>query len=113
MELCLAGDSVPAHQALSVDVDHENDVAEPRPGAELGQVGDPAAVRRRGGEIAVQQVRSPTAVLGKNSGPDASTTADPIHAELVHQPVHGAMGDRESPGGADRYGHLPATVVPF
>jgi hypothetical protein len=50
---------VPSHNPLDVDVDDERDVGEPGPRPDISEVGDPGAVGRGSGEIAVEQVTGP------------------------------------------------------
>ena len=45
---------MPAHDPLSEDVHDERDVDEPRPGADVGEVGDLDQVRGGSGEVAIQ-----------------------------------------------------------
>src|SRR5215207_1527642 len=104
---------VPSDDPLSEDVDDERDVDEPGPRPDVGEVGDPDPVRRRRGEIAIQQVTSPLAVLGRDRGPDALVPPDPGQAEAAHRPVHGTERRIRQPAATDQRGHLPTSVEPL
>jgi hypothetical protein len=51
-----AGRRAPADDPAGQDVDDESDVAGPGPGRDVGEVGDPLAVRSGRGEVPVDQV---------------------------------------------------------
>lgn len=67
---------MPGHDPLGEDVDDEGDVDEPGPRTDVGEVGDPGPVGRCG-EVPVQQVTGPLAVLGRDRGPHALVAAHP------------------------------------
>src|SRR5690349_9828817 len=50
---------LPADDHPRVDVGDEGDVDEPRPGADVGQVGNPEAVRGAGAEAAIDEIPRP------------------------------------------------------
>lgn len=93
-------------------VDDERHVVEPRPRAAIGEVHDPRAVRDTSGEVPVQQIPGPRAVLARDRGAHALGTADPVQSQRSHGPVHRPRrGGRNAP--LDQGGYLPAAVEPF
>ena len=82
------GRAAPADDAPGVDVHHEGDVHPARPGREVGQVGDPQPVGRRGPEDALHQV-SGTGVdrRGRNGGPLDLAAHRAGQAKVAHQPL--------------------------
>jgi hypothetical protein len=89
------GGDPPADDGAAVGVDDEPGVAEPRPGGHVGEVGDPQAVGRRRGELAVDEVGGALVGLGGDGGPPRLAAHDPADAELAHEPRHpvAAHGD--------------------
>lgn len=108
----LVGRGVPAHDPLGEDVEDEGDVDEPGPGPAVGEVSDPTGVGGRCGEVPVQQVPGPLTVLGWDGGPHRLAAADPVHAQVTHQAVHGAERDVVALP-TQPVSHLPAAVEPF
>ncbi len=53
----------PAHNFAAVNVEHDRQVDEPRPGRDVGHVGHPQLVDAGGGELALHQVGRWTLVL--------------------------------------------------
>lgn len=100
---------VPGHDALSEDIDDKGDVDEPGPRAHVREVGDPHGVRGRGGEVAVEQIRRPRPILGRDRGAHPPASDHPGQPERAHQPVHRAVGHRQ-PTPAQVGGHLPPAV---
>jgi hypothetical protein len=48
----------PPDNTAAVDVKHDRQVEEARPGRDIGDVGDPQAVRRGSGELALHEIGS-------------------------------------------------------
>src|SRR5258706_4019713 len=65
---------------------------EPRPHGNVGNVGDPAAVRSRGGEVPVHQVRWAGRLRICGGGPLRPAAHRPADAQRPHQPLHRAPG---------------------
>ena len=84
----------PAQDPPGVGVDDERDVHPPGPGRDVGDVGDPQAVRGRRGEPALHQVTGP---LRGGSAIVVRLTL-PRHGAgqpgVAHQPLHRAAGHR-------------------
>jgi len=99
----LGGGRGPAHDGPRVQVDDERDVHDAGPGGHASEVGYPAPVRGRGGEVAPQQVGRPRMAIVGDGGTDLPATPHPGDAQLAHQPLHGAPGDRDA---------LPAQLAP-
>jgi hypothetical protein len=82
----------PADQQAGVAVDDEGGVAEARPGADVGQVGDPQLVGAGGGELPVDQVGRPLGLRIADGGALGLAADRALEAELAHQPLDGAAG---------------------
>src|SRR5439155_26906931 len=99
------GHRVPTDDGLAVDVDNERDVDHLSPGADVGEVGNPDPVGCRCGEVAVQQVLGAHPVGARDRGRWRLATSDAVHAQLTHEPVHGAVRDHQATAAQQR-GHL-------
>ena len=89
-------------------IDDEHQVDEPDPGPHIGEIGDPHPVWC-GGEVLVEQVTGPFAVLGRDRGAGAASPLDTVQGEGRHCPVYCPSGGRD-PGVTYRHQHLPAPV---
>src|SRR6478609_5335067 len=70
---------MPADDCPGEAVDHESDVDEPRPRSAISEIGNPCAVRSFSGEIAIEQVWCPPAVLAAwNRGSVLSASDHPV-----------------------------------
>ena len=109
----LGGLRMPGHDPLGEHVHDERDIDPPRPSAAVGEVSHPAPVRRRCGEVPIEQVTGPHSILGRDRGADALVTADPLQPEAAHGPVH--RPERHSLAGvvAHRDEHLATAVEAF
>ena len=87
---------LPADNEAAVGVEDERHVDEPRPDAHVGQVGEPEAVRRRGGEVAFDQVGRPARLRVGDGGPVLLAAHGALEAFLAHQAFDGAAGHRET-----------------
>src|SRR5215216_829183 len=92
---------MPGDDSLGEDVEDERDVDKAQPGPHISEVGNPDPVRRWGGEVAVEQVIGPAAVLGRDGGADLLAAAHPLDAENAHTPIDGAGSDIRESGSSD------------
>src|SRR5438093_7015966 len=101
---------LPADDHPTVGGDHEREVDEPLPAAQVAQVGDPELVRTRGAEVALDEVGPPQRLrIGLRGPPRLATplrTDDPVGA---HQPLHPAARHPLA-GPPQRLPHPPVTV---
>jgi hypothetical protein len=72
------GGGLPADDPLGEHVDDERDVDEPGPAPDIGEVGDPAGVGCRCGEIAVEQVAGAQVTPARDGGPDLLARRIPV-----------------------------------
>ena len=82
------GGHPPAHDQAGEDVDDEGHVGHARPGGDIGEVGDPQLVRTGGGEVPVDQVRSPGGGGVGNGGALLLAPSHPFDAQMGHEPGH-------------------------
>ena len=100
----------PADDAAAEAVQHDREVVPALAGAVLGDVGDVEPVRRRGPEVALDQV------LGRGRGlVAAGAAAQPpavhaLQAGAAHQALHPAVADLQ-PLAKDELGVHPAVAV--
>ena len=84
-----AGMSRPAHPPAddppSRGIDHEGDVDEARPGADIGEIRDPEPVRRRRVEHPVDMIQRAWRRLVLDSCADRLAANDTLQAETDHQ----------------------------
>src|SRR6266516_4945256 len=101
---------LPADDHPAVGVDHEREVDESFPAAQVAQVGDPELVRTRGAEVALDEVGPPRRQrvrLGRLPRLAAPLRADdPARA---HQPLH-AAARHPLAGTRERLPHPPIAV---
>ena len=83
----------PAHDVAGIDVDHEGDVDEPRPGRDVGKVRDPQHVRCRRMELSVDLVERARRRLVADGRPHRLVADYALQAEIAHEPFHRASGD--------------------
>src|SRR5699024_6100344 len=114
-----AGAGVPAHDPLGEHVHDERDVHEPRPGADVGEIGDPDTVRSRGGggtsrlrgKVTIEQVTGPFPIRAGDGGADVLDPPDALEAEGPHGPVDRAAGGAgEAFLAAEQGDPLPSSV---
>jgi hypothetical protein len=86
----------PADDAAGVDIDDENYIDEPRPGAHVSEVGHPQHVRRRRMEHPVHVIQRAWRRLVLNRGAHRLATDDTLQTHPAHQPLHRATGDIEA-----------------
>src|SRR5215216_853022 len=101
---------MPGDDSLGEDVEDERDVDKAQPGPHISEVGNPDPVRRWGGEVAVEQVIGPAAVLGRDGGADLLAAAHPLDAENAHTPIDGAGSDIRESAAAKIRSHLPPAI---
>jgi hypothetical protein len=82
----------PADDPAGEGVHDEGDVDHFRPGADVSEVGDPAAVGGRRDEVAVQRVRCPLDAAVRDRGDDLLPADGTGDAQLAHQAFDGAPG---------------------
>jgi hypothetical protein len=105
----LGGRGVPGHDLLGVAVDDERDIDEPGPGPDVGEVRDPDPVRLGRGERAVEQVPGPGRGGVGDGGAGLLPAPDTVHPEVAHEPVDGAVRDRQ-PAPVHQRDHLAPPV---
>src|SRR6266516_2059088 len=85
---------LPADDEAGADIDHEGDVHPAAVSLDVGQVGDPQAIRGRRTELPTNQVERPIGRLVRDGGPDAGlATDDAPQAESTHEPLDRAAGN--------------------
>lgn len=78
----------PADDAAGVGVDHDGEVEESFPGAQVGDIGDPQPVRCGGGELPLDQVRRGRGSCGLAARLAASPAVGALNAGQAHQSRH-------------------------
>jgi len=86
----------PAYDIAGVDVDHEGDIDEPRPGRDVGGVRDPQHVRRRGMELAVDLIERARRGLVADRRLHRLAPDHALQAEITYQPLDRAAGKVET-----------------
>lgn len=76
---------LPADDCSRVEVDSEGHVDETPPGRHVGEIGHPAVIRIRRGEVAVEQATGLFGVLGGDRGADLAAPHQPVHAFGSHE----------------------------
>ena len=77
----------PADNAATVRIEHHGEIEKPRPGRDVGDVGDPEPIRRFRREIALDQVRRLSATILHRGG-DEPASAHTGETGLRHQSRH-------------------------
>ena len=91
------GRHLPTHDHPAEDVKDERDVGPARVRADVGQIGHPQLVWRRGHELPVDLVLGTLGLSAVADGGFAGLLArDPAQALGSHQPLHGAAGDLDA-----------------
>src|SRR3954471_10905500 len=75
---------LPADDHPRVDVGDEGDIDEPRPGADVGQVGYPQPVRRAGAEAAIDEIPRSVGRVSRNRRELRLAAYDAAQPELAH-----------------------------
>lgn len=86
----------PANDIAGVDIDHEGDIDEARPGRDIGEVGHPEHVRRWSMELPVDVIERARRGLVADRGAHGLATDYPLQAQRAHQPLNGASGHGEA-----------------
>src|SRR5664280_3087286 len=76
-------DRLPTDDVAAEDVEDERDVDEARPGTDIGQIGDPEAVRRNGREVALDEVIGTRGALVAEGGKHLLAVHDAAQALLA------------------------------
>lgn len=105
----LRGRGMPADDRPGMAIDHERHIGESCPRSDIGEVSNPPAVGRLGGEVPVQQVRGPTGGLVRDGRSHALAAHQPVDTELAHQPVDATFRHGQSLPAQQR-GHLPSPI---
>lgn len=87
---------LPADDAVAKDIEDEGDVDAVRPGAHVGEVGDPETVGRLGAEVALDEVIGPQGALVGYGREDALAAHDATQALLAHETLDRATGDADA-----------------
>jgi hypothetical protein len=72
-------------------------------------VRDPDPVRCLGGEVPVEQAPGPDPVLARDRGAVRPPATNPVHRLVAHQPIDGAVRDRQA-ASAQQGGHLAPPI---
>src|SRR5665647_1876707 len=83
---------LPADDEAAVGVEDERYVDETRPGAHVGEVGEPEAVRSLGGEVAVDQIGRPRRLGVTDRRCPLLAAHGALKALAAHQALHRAAG---------------------
>jgi hypothetical protein len=86
----------PTHDRPGVHVNDERDVDDAGEGGHVGEVGDPAPVRGRGGEVPGNQVLGSLVARISDCRADLLTAQHPPQASIAHEPLDGAAGHRDA-----------------
>ena len=86
----------PADDPSRIGVDDKGDIDEARPGRDVGEVGDPQHVRRRGMELAIDVIERAWCRLVAHRGADRLAADDAFEAHGLHQAGDRAAGDIEA-----------------
>src|SRR5947207_6798393 len=101
---------LPADDHPAVGVEHEREVDEPLPAAQVAQVGDPELVRTRGAEVALDEVGPPQRLrIGLRGAPRLATPLRADEPVGAHQPLHPAARHLLA-GPPQRLPHPPVAV---
>lgn len=92
-----------------VAVDHERHVSEPRPRRDISEIRGPAAVRRLGGEVPIEQIRGTIGMTIRDRGPHPPPPDQTGQPEIAHQPVHLPLGYHQA-AAPQVSGHLPPPI---
>jgi hypothetical protein len=103
---------LPADDLAGEQVSDESGVREPAGGVHVGDVRNPAAVRRGRGEVPLQQVSGPLPAGIGHGGPRLLPRGrHPGQAHLAHQPLHRAPRHLDALT-AQLQPHLPRPIKP-
>src|SRR5262245_46061709 len=97
-----AGDA-PADDAARKHIDDESHVDEPRPGRDVGEIGDPELIRPNGGELALDQICRIFRLVAADGGSALAPTHGPSRPDRSHQSFDATAGDGDA---------LPAELSP-
>jgi hypothetical protein len=88
------GGGLPADDLAAEGVDHEGEVADALPGAQVGEVADPEPVRPWSAEVALDQVGPAGGLrVGRCGAPGLTAPLGALDSCLAHQPLHAAATD--------------------
>ncbi len=77
-------------------VDDEDDIDEPLPGGDVGEIADPEHVGRGHPKLPVHLVQRTRSLLVRNRRSVRLAADDALNTHLLHQPSHGATSDFET-----------------
>src|ERR1700737_5167377 len=83
----------PATEGAAEGVDDEGHVDEPKPGADVGEVGHPDPIRCWCSEVPVDQVGRPLVEGGGYRSPLPLASNHPLQIQIAHQPGHAVAAD--------------------
>lgn len=86
----------PADDPSRIGVDDKGDIDEARPGRDVGEVGDPQHVRRRGMELAIDVVERARCGLVAHRRAERLAANDALKTHGPHQAGNRAAGDIEA-----------------
>lgn len=99
----------PAHDVAGVDVNHERDIGESRPGRDVSEIRDPQHIRRWCMELTVDPVERAWRHLVADRGAHRLAPDYALEAEIAHQPLDRASGNFE-PFASHLPPHLANTI---
>ena len=94
---------LPADDPAGKGIDHEGDVGEPSPGADVGEIDHPQRVGPLNRELPVDLVQRARCLRVAGRGDTGLSAPYASQSHRPHQPFHGALGDLDS---------FPAHLVP-
>src|SRR5271154_502442 len=86
----------PADEPPRIGVDDEGDIDEAGPGRDIGKIGQPKPIRRRGVELSVHMIQRTGGDLVADRCPQRLAPDRPLKAHVPHQPGDRAACDREA-----------------
>jgi hypothetical protein len=90
------GEHAPADDQAAEAVDHRGEVQPPLPGGQVGDVRAPQAVRRRGIEVALDQVGRNPHARNAHGGAGLSRHRDALEPRLGDQPLDALAADADA-----------------
>src|SRR5262247_3691110 len=90
-----AGDT-PSDDAARKHIDDESHVDEPRPGRDVGEIGDPELIRPHRGELALDQILGIIRLVAADGGSAFATAHNPLLPERSHQSFDGTAGNGDA-----------------
>ena len=78
----------PAHHAAAEGIHHYGQIQKPRPGPDVGDIGNPELVRPVRRKVTIHQIRGSARPWLPMRRPSSPASAHPLHSHLFHQTRH-------------------------